>query len=154
MADPFSLFLLSVKLPCRDTTPGAIATKDSRKEGREKNLRVCKFRSVVMKISVTTFTIALSTFSVCLASGGNVKHETTKLGMRRHIISSKRSNQADSDPQLHRPGEQDVGINQYTPTSSNASEHEHRLEKRGYEGQGTYFQPGQGKLHASPKNFH
>lgn len=150
MADHFPFFLSSVKLPCRDTTPGAIATKDSSKEGRKKIPRVCKFRSLVMKISVTTFTIALSTFSVCLASGGDIKHETTKLGMRRHIISSKRSNQADSNPQLHQPEGQDVVRNQYTPTSSNASEHEHRLEKRGYEGQGTYFQPGQGKFHASP----
>ncbi|KAK9898926.1 hypothetical protein P389DRAFT_40981 [Cystobasidium minutum MCA 4210] len=98
-----------------------------------------------MKISFTTFTIVLSTFSACSAlGGGDNKHDTTKLGMRRHIISTKRSTEAEPSPPIEKPEEQKFGINRYAPNSSDTATSRHRLEKRGYQGQGTYFQPGEG----------
>lgn len=93
-----------------------------------------------MRISITTFTIILSTFSSCLATSG-AKHDI-KLGMRRHIITSRRST-----------GEQETSPNSRSsegqpimePKASEPSNSVHQHEKRAYYGQGTYFQPGEGK---------
>lgn len=96
-----------------------------------------------MKISVTTFTIALSTFSACVASTGDggIKHEA-KLGMRRHIVSTKRSPSAYAAVKPQMDLEQASRPAQAANDGSAPSMHQH--EKRAYYGQGTYFQPGEG----------
>lgn len=96
----------------------------------------------VMKIPVMTLTIALSTFSACLVSS-EVQHGT-KLGMRRHIINSKRpATTLSSTEKAFQDNKQASHAEEPGLPASNASSHQH--EKRAYYGQGTYFDPGEGR---------
>lgn len=89
-----------------------------------------------------TFTIVFSTFSACLANNEEVQHGA-KLGMRRHIISPKRSSKPPSSNEAS-PSEHELAIETEKGGILASSAVTHQHEKRAYYGQGTYFNPGEG----------
>ena len=98
-----------------------------------------------MKISATTFTIVFSTFSACLATSNDFKHEG-KLGMRRHIVAMKRSAAISNNgaPQDSGSTLAQVKPEQAEPSNPVVDGATHQNDKRAYYGKGTYFNPGQG----------